>query len=541
MTNTSLKKFILVVFAIAAVGVTFLSNYGIQLREFELDAHEKRTQVNRYIELSKTFIELMTIYGNEYFQQSKNIETELYKLLQYDSWEDSFSLDIAKGTKYEKSAGNLTGKGRIPEKGINRDELNLALKYNEFFSNFYERLEGVEWLYYTSENEFVNLYPWVPSKEFAYFEGIKNLDFYRLAEPRHNPQRRILWAPVYQDHAGKGMVVTLSSPIYNSGSFMGVISLDLSIEKLRELINTKYESYLVDVKDSIIATDTETVQSMLPVNFFTILRDNKIKPEMLMSAEEDVINLSGGYYVHCSSFDKVPWRFYLMVPVSRIIYNASVSSLPILLIGVLLLFAMSEFEKSQKTGCLLQNSLAELKSYQQLLENAAKMDMLTATLNRRGLKENFAVRLDRLGTARPPISFVIGDIDHFKQFNDTFGHAAGDKVLTAVTDTIRRNVESEDLICRWGGEEFVLVLLGKSYEDAMVVAENIRKQVENLTIIWEKDTFLKGTMTFGVAEYNYEDSIDECVAKADCALYYGKDHGRNRVNGCKDDEYIVNH
>lgn len=541
MPRTNLKKFMVVIFVTAAVAITFASNYGIQLREFELDAHEKRTQVNRYIELSRTFIELMTIYGNEYFQQSKNIETELYRLLQYEPWNDSFNLDMAKGTKYVNSAGNLTGKGRIPEKGINRDELNLALKYNEFFSSFYERLEGVEWLYYTSENEFVNLYPWVPSKDFAYFEGIKNLDFYRLADPKHNPQRRILWAPVYQDHAGKGMVVTLSSPIYNSGSFMGVISLDLSTVKLSELIHTKYKSYLVDIKDSVIATDTRTVSGTMPVNFFTILRNSRVKPEILMSAEEDIINLSGGYYVHSSSFDKVPWRFYLMVPVSHIIYNASVSSLPILLTGIFLFFAMSEFEKSQKTGRLLQDSLIELKSYQHLLENAAKMDMLTATLNRRGLKENFAVMLERLGTAKPPITFVIGDIDHFKQFNDALGHAAGDKVLIAITDAIRKNVESEDMICRWGGEEFVLVLIGKTYEDTMAVAESIRKQVEDLSIPWADETVLKGTMTFGVVEYNYVDSIDECVAKADCALYYGKEHGRNQVNGSRDDEYIVNH
>lgn len=541
MPNASLKKFILVIFVISAVAITFASNYGIQLREFELDAHEKSTQVNRYTELSRTFIELMTIYGNEYFQQSKGKETELYRLLQYDPWEDSFNLDIAKETKYEKSAGNLTGKGRIPEKGINRDELNLALKYNEFFSNFYERLEGVEWLYYTSENEFVNLYPWVPSKEFKYFAGIKNLDFYRLADPGHNPQRRILWTPVYQDHAGRGMVVTLSSPIYNSGSFMGVISLDLSTEKLSELIETKYESYLVDVKDSVIATDTSTVSGKLPVNFFTIYGNNQIKPEMVKSAEDDVINLSGRYYMHYSSFDKVPWGFYLMVPVSYIIYNASVSSLPILLIGILLLFAMNEFEKSQKAGRLLQNSLAELKSYQRLLENAAKMDMLTATLNRRGLKENFRNKINELGIARPPISFIIGDIDYFKQFNDTFGHAAGDKVLIAFTEAIRKNVDSEDMICRWGGEEFVLVLVGKEYEEAMAAAEKIRKEVEGLSILWEKAIMLKGTMTFGVVEYNYVDSIDECVAKADNVLYYGKENGRNQVNGCRDNEYIVNH
>jgi len=541
MLKLNFKKLILVLIVAAAVGVTFTSYYGIELRQFEVKAHDKKTQVNRYIELSRTFIELMTIYGNEYFQQSKNIETELYSLLKYEPRTDSFSMDMAQGTKYEKSAGNLTGLGRIPVKGINRDELNLALRYNEFFSNFYERLEGVEWLYYTSENEFVNIYPWVPSKDFEYFKGIKNLDFYRMVDPQHNPHRRPLWVPIYVDHAGKGLVVTLSSPIYSSGSFMGVISLDISSKKLSEIIGTEYESYLVDMKDSVITTGSGTTSGNIPVSFLSILSEKNIRPETVLGIKEDIIYRSGRYYIHASSFDRVPWRLYLMVPVSGIAYRASLASLPIFLIGIFLIFAVNAFDKSQKTGRLLQNSLMELKSYQHLLENAAKMDMLTATLNRRGLKENFKCMIDKLGTERPVISFVIGDIDHFKQFNDTFGHAAGDKVLIAITETIRRNVGSDDMICRWGGEEFVMALIGKGFEAAMAVAENVRKDVEALSISWEKDTILKGTMTFGVVEYNYKDSIDECIAKADSALYYGKEHGKNQVNGCRDDAYIVNH
>lgn len=536
MLSLNLRKLVLVFFVAAAVGVTFSTNYGIQLREFGQEAREKRTQINRYIELSRTFIELMTIYGNEYFQQSKNIGTELYGLLQYDRRKDSFSLDAAAGTKYEKAAGNLTGKGRIPEKGINRDELNLALKYNEFFSDFYDRLEGVEWLYYTSENDFINLYPWVPSSEFEYYKGMKSSDFYRLAEPRNNPHRRALWVPVYLDHAGRGIVVTLSSPIYNGGSFMGVISLDISANKLKELISTDYESYLIDARNSVIAAGSGTTPDRVPVNFLTVLRENRMGFGRVASAQEDIIHRAGRYYMYSSSFDRVPWRFYQMVPVSRLAYRAFIVTLPIMLIGVLLAFAMHEFDKLKKTELLLQSSLIELKSYQKLLENAAKLDMLTNTFNRRGFKESFRNRLAEKDTERPPIAFIIGDIDYFKQFNDTFGHAAGDKVLIAVADTIRKNTGSEDLICRWGGEEFVIVLFGKAYEEALAAAEKIRAEVEGMAIPWEQATLLKGTMTLGVAEYNYAESIDECVSKADSALYRGKENGRNQVNGYRDFE-----
>lgn len=527
----NLKKIILVVFIIPSLSISFINSYHVILKDFEVTSHAKESQINRYLELSRTFIDLMTIYGNEYFQQSKDADSELYELLMYGPGNGSFNLDAVSGTKYEKTVGNLTGIGRIPQKGINRDELNLAFKYNEFFNDFYERLEGVQWLYYTSENDFINIYPWIPSEEFAFQENLKDSEYYKFVNPVNNPNRKALWTPVYLDHAGKGMMVTLSSPIYNEGTFMGVISLDITTEKLVEIIRTDYESYLIDARNTIIATDSIVNPGKEPIGFETLFEDNPKTFEKAMTVRTKSVNRLGRYYAYSVQFDKVPWKLFFLAPVNLIIYRAALATLPMLVIGILLFFTMHEFEKSKRAETMLTHSLDELRSYQRIIENAAKCDILTNTFNRRGLKESFNKRIASDNVGNTPISFVIGDIDYFKQFNDTFGHAAGDKVLIEIADIIRNNIGSDDILCRWGGEEFVIILFSTTCKEAIATAEIIRGKVEALTIFWENFLELKGTMTFGVAEYSYTESIEECISKADNALYFGKNNGRNQVNG----------
>jgi GGDEF domain-containing protein len=99
----------------------------------------------------------------------------------------------------------------------------------------------------------------------------------------------------------------------------------------------------------------------------------------------------------------------------------------------------------------------EIKSYHDLLENSAKHDFLTNTCNRRGLAESFENLITIKGT-KTPISFIICDIDNFKSFNDTYGHTAGDRILVEIADIMRTNVSEKDAVCRWGGEEILLLL-----------------------------------------------------------------------------------
>jgi diguanylate cyclase (GGDEF)-like protein len=125
------------------------------------------------------------------------------------------------------------------------------------------------------------------------------------------------------------------------------------------------------------------------------------------------------------------------------------------------------------------------------------------------------------------ISFIFLDIDHFKSINDTYGHAVGDEVLKAVSETVITSVRDGDTAARWGGEEIAVTLVGATEKDAMHKAEDIRRQVEN--IVFGKYPDLNVTVSAGVASAERGSTFEEVLERADKALYKAKQAGRNRV------------
>lgn len=128
------------------------------------------------------------------------------------------------------------------------------------------------------------------------------------------------------------------------------------------------------------------------------------------------------------------------------------------------------------------------------------------------------------------------DIDHFKLFNDTYGHQIGDQVLKKVAKSIQNTVRSNDIVSRYGGEEFTVIMPETSYEGALVVAEKIRKAIEELTIPYNdghNQLDLKVTVSIGAAMFSQDDDRFSLISNADRNLYIAKNNGRNRVVGDK--------
>jgi two-component system cell cycle response regulator len=173
------------------------------------------------------------------------------------------------------------------------------------------------------------------------------------------------------------------------------------------------------------------------------------------------------------------------------------------------------------------------------LEDLAAIDELTHVLNRRfgmrRLSEEFS-RATRHGT---PLSLVMLDIDHFKVFNDTFGHDAGDAVLVAVASIIEKSLRAGDLVCRYGGEEFLVVAPGMGLSDAGGAAERLRRTVETTPIEW-RDQSLHVTVSLGAAAWPvaHVSVPEELVTCADEALYHSKNSGRDRVSLHQGDSVI---
>lgn len=173
-------------------------------------------------------------------------------------------------------------------------------------------------------------------------------------------------------------------------------------------------------------------------------------------------------------------------------------------------------------------ALANLNLQQALKEQSIK-DPLTKLFNRRYLDETFPREISRAERSEAPLAVLIMDIDFFKKVNDTYGHDGGDAVLTSFAKLLSSKIRKEDIACRLGGEEFVLILPSATQELALARAEEICEATRRLSVPFQNQT-IQVTVSIGVAMFpDHGDVPETLVQKADEALYEAKDSGRDRV------------
>ncbi|MBC7361675.1 MAG: diguanylate cyclase [Candidatus Aminicenantes bacterium] len=174
-------------------------------------------------------------------------------------------------------------------------------------------------------------------------------------------------------------------------------------------------------------------------------------------------------------------------------------------------------------------ALANIRLRESLKEQSIR-DSLTSLYNRRYLEETLERELRRARRAGKPVSVIMLDIDHFKKFNDSYGHEAGDFILQTIARTLERAVRAEDIVCRYGGEEFTVILPGLPLDKAVSRAELILDSVRHLEVNYGKTVIHNITISAGVSAYpDHADQWTELIQLADTALFKAKNEGRNRV------------
>ncbi len=178
---------------------------------------------------------------------------------------------------------------------------------------------------------------------------------------------------------------------------------------------------------------------------------------------------------------------------------------------------------------ILWGKIEEVESLRAQLQEQAIRDPLTGLFNRRFFSETLEKETAQAVRDNSPLSFIILDIDYFKKINDTYGHKCGDFVLQTFAKFLSDNVRATDLLCRFGGEEFVILMPNASTEAAYERTEILRKQFEAMKIHFESQT-IKSSFSAGVATFpNHAASSEAALNLADQALYQSKANGRNRV------------
>jgi len=173
--------------------------------------------------------------------------------------------------------------------------------------------------------------------------------------------------------------------------------------------------------------------------------------------------------------------------------------------------------------------------YEDELRKLASSDPLTGLLNRRAFLERLLFEKSRFDRHGGSLALIMADVDHFKQVNDQYGHDAGDYILKRVSKILQTRMRMTDVLCRWGGEEFMLLLAGNQEVDGRFVAEKVRSIVEAELFTFNGHD-IPVTMSFGVAFFEKGMAVEQCVQLADQRLYYSKKNGRNLVTSTSQEE-----
>jgi diguanylate cyclase (GGDEF)-like protein len=161
-------------------------------------------------------------------------------------------------------------------------------------------------------------------------------------------------------------------------------------------------------------------------------------------------------------------------------------------------------------------------------QEKSMLDALTGVLNRSGLQRALTSEYCKVQRYKRPLACLMIDLDHFKKINDTYGHPVGDTVIKEVANYLTKICRGSDVVCRYGGEEFIIILPETDLMGASTLGQRIRVSVAEHQFKAGEERFLV-TLSVGVAELTGEESVEEMIARADAALYQAKNQGRNRV------------
>jgi len=400
----------------------------------------------------------------------------------------------------------LTGSGRFENlEPATKIEISAALTLDSTFHTAMMNFPELKWVYYTSANSFIFVAPSVGVAGFQFRHDLYKKEFWVSAAPQQNPSRAMVISDVYEDAAGKGLMITCSEPIWLNNTFYGIVSLDIGLDTMQAILGNGVhipgQSQIVDEAGKLVAT----LRSFEPGEYLEM-------PGDLLQAENVQRSHDNSILIAMPLMEKHLWLVH-QVSKNSIILKAAMRAIPYWLI---MIFAI-----------ILAYLLARLRESMKEVSRLATTDALTGTLNRRGFAFEATVLLAHCRRRAKSVSLLMLDVDHFKTVNDRYGHAAGDRVLKFVANTLSDLVRDEDIVCRFGGEEFLLLFPETVLAQAEAVAERIRSHIESTVADAESNCQI--TVSIGCTQISDEEDLARAIARGDDALYAAKNKGRNRV------------
>lgn len=290
--------------------------------------------------------------------------------------------------------------------------------------------------------------------------------------------------------------------------------------------------FLIDPRGVVILTNRPALQfrRMWPVATpyrtnadAATLHDQPVLTREILDGAWETIDGERGYMGRRSIGD-TQWSIAVVEPLQEIFASRTLGIAITLAMTIATLFYVLARARSIADSVQLAKRL-ELQELASELNLRAISDPLTGLNNRRRFDEMLTIEVVRSQRYATPLSVVLFDIDYFKKINDTYGHLVGDKVLIQLSQFIASRVRSTDVLARWGGEEFSLLLPGSDAQMARDLSENLRDMISDCRFGGAGPV----TCSFGISEYGKDMTEEDFIARADAALYIAKQNGRNRV------------
>lgn len=318
------------------------------------------------------------------------------------------------------------------------------------------------------------------------------------------------------------MTIFVNYKVYDyQGKFLAITGVGLEVDSVQRIVSR----YQENDHRNIYFLDKEGVITVRSQNSF--LTENNIhEAEGIQDIAAEMLSKNDGYYEYRRQGENmllttryIPdlhWWVVVEQRESDALRNLWTGFWTNLLIGAAIVAAT-----------ILAIGYA-INIYQHRLEQMANTDKLTGIGNRQSFELQLQHMLLEAKSSTRAFSLLLLDIDHFKKINDTIGHLAGDRVIRHIADVARAGVRQGDFLCRWGGEELIMLLKDCPIGRATDLAEKLRQNIENSSVTIDEHE-VKVTVSIGVAQSNAEDDADRLVGRADAALYQAKENGRNQV------------
>ena len=305
-----------------------------------------------------------------------------------------------------------------------------------------------------------------------------------------------------------------------SRRFIGVTGVGLAVSSVKQMISsyqTRYgrEVYFINSEGFVTLNSSD---NSIPYNIRQKEGIKHIATQILTSPGYRGTYEKNGRTVFLNSRIVPEFNWYLIVEQLEDDAGKRIQKTLFINIGISLFISL----------IILFFAFLTIRGYQRRLEEMASTDELTGAANRQVFDMIFDQILKTSRRRREPMSIIICDLDNFKAINDEYGHQAGDFALKSFADTVREESRSSDVLCRWGGDEFLLLLADCDVQQAQLVAEKIRNKVESHSISY-KNREIHLTISIGLSELDKRDDSDSLFKRADDALYVAKEKGRNRV------------